>query len=57
MMFYMPVRYMSPSQYQVVDDLPLKLFARRKIRAIVKVCIIYTSFIHRVKAIDKIYKQ
>ena len=36
-MFYMPVRYTAPGQYQVVDDLSLTLSARRKIRAIVKV--------------------
>jgi len=40
MMFYMPVRHVSPGQYLVVDDLPLNLAARKKIRAIVKVRII-----------------
>jgi len=37
MMFFMPVIYTSPGQYQVVDDLPLSAAALRKIRAIVKV--------------------
>jgi len=37
MMFYMPVMYTSPGEYQVVDNLPLKSSTRRKIRTIVKV--------------------
>jgi len=36
-MFYMPVIYTSPAEYQVVDDLQLTPAALRKIRAIVKV--------------------
>jgi len=36
-MFYMPVRYPSPGQYQVIDDLPLTSSVHRKIHAIVKV--------------------
>ena len=37
MMFYLPVIYTSPGQYQVVDDLPVAAAMRRKITAIVKV--------------------